>query len=1054
MGADGSDMICGMLALLAATLLSAPDGFYLTPDIYGDRVAFSSEGDIWVGDLKSRKAVRLTTDAGTENFPRFSPDGTQIAFQGEYDGARQAYVISAEGGAPKRLSNTANFRGVSGWTPDGKNVVFRARGVPTGYQYFTVPADGGAAVAMPLEFASHVEFSPSGGDYALTRFARFYMAWFRYIGGMQNQIWTFRDGKFKQITNLEGTNEFPAWVGDQIYFANEQKAQFTLMSVPAKGGPAKKVAGPFPTEVRNLAGDGRRLVYERGTDLELFDPESGKAEVLSFERTTDMIHTRPTLVDAARFASASSLSPNAKRVFVESRGQIISLPVGEGEARVWMSKPGARLRFPVMSPDAKKVAYFSDEGGEFQVMVANADGSGGKAITSGSDRQLVNMGWSPDSKLIAYNDSTMSLHLVDVETGKDKNVARTTGSWGGVPFSFSPDSKWIAIQNFAPISQIGQLALYEVATGNMVPVSNGRSNDTAPAFSTDGKYLAFLSQRSLSAEFDGILNQLNTAPSAIACLLPLSSDYADPFALKDASEDAVPKAEEKKDAPMRLDVAGLYERRIEVPLPSGKYTSIGVAGNRVLVAGDGTISTYDLAAKAAGVLTAGQSFELSKDGSKALVNPGMRVVDTTGSSLPPTAGAVGYGGLKLRVEPLPEWKQAYWDAWRLLRDYFYVQNMHGVNWKAIGDKYATFLPRVRARNELDELIRWLQSELGSSHEYLQPGDQQDIKTRTVSPSLGIDVVPDPSGYYKIAKIIRGDGFRTDERSPLARPDLKVSEGMFLIEVAGVPARVGQDIFQGLEGRPGQIVSVKVNDKPSPDGARTVLVKPVANDGRMRYLEWVEANRRYVDKLSGGKVGYLHLSAMSQGDMADFVKQYFPQRNKEALLVDVRFNNGGNIQEAVNRVLSATLHGFFNMRNSSESWSRQGDVFFGPMACLINEFNISCGEEFPLRFKDLKRGPLIGRRTMGGEVGSDPGWPLIDGGVVNVPNYGMYTPRDGWVIEGRGVEPDIDVPSDPNAFLVGKDPQIDRAVEYLLAEIKKSSRPALTPPKDRDRVGGG
>lgn len=1043
-----------MIAL--SLLLASQDlhpAFYLTPAIRGNQVAFSCEGDIWVGDLESRKAIRLTSDAGLEDSPSFSPDGKWIAFHGEYDGSRQAYIMPTGGGAPKRLTNVPNFRAVTGFTPDGKSVVFRARGVPTGYQYYTIPAVGGAAVRMPFEFVSHVAFGKSAEQMAFTRFARFYMAWFHYEGGMQNQIWVGAPGSSKQITNVDGTNEFPVWVGDSIAFVNENKAKFTLMSVPAAGGKTKALGTQSSFEIRELDSDGTRIIYEKGHKLEVFDPVANKATEIQFDLQSDMIHTRPYLVPAERHATQPSLSPNAKRVFAESRGQIISLPVGEGEARVWKSLAGVRLRNPVMSKDGKSVAYFSDQTGEMQLMIANADGTGERAITNGANRQLVALTWSPDGKWIALYDSTMTLSLVNTATGATRMVCKTSGSWGAAPHSFSPDSRYLAFCDIPDIRGYALIAIMDTASGKITRVSDGRSNDTAVAFSSDGRYLAFVTERNMALTSDPLQVQLNLNKTNNIAVLALSADYKDPFGAKDPDE-VTPTPEPKADGTTKIDFDGLYDRRIELPIPPSGPAGVDMVGTKVFFAADGQIGSYDMASKALNTITTGTGFELSKDGSKMLVTPNPRVIDANGTSLPPTAGVVSHGGLRLKIEPVSEWKQIFNDSWRLLRDYFYVANMHGNDWSKIKAKYEALLPSVRSRNELDNLVRWMQSEIGSSHEYLTPGDSRDIKPRLAAAYLGIDVEPGDSGMYRITHIVRGDRYLNAERSPLARPDLKVKEGDYLIEIAGIPATVGNDIYQGLEGRAGQVVSVKINTIPTAVGARTIFVRPVADENRMRYLDWVEKNRQYVEKATNGKFGYLHIAAMSVSDMSDFIKQYFAIRDREAIIVDSRFNNGGFVQEMMNRTLFMSFGALFNMRESVMPWTRMGAAFNGPIAVVQNEFNISCGEEFPYRFRQLKRGPIIGRRTMGGEVGSSPGWPLIDGGVVSVPNYGMYDPLTGWEIEGRGVEPDIDVPSDPNAFVKGKDPQLDKAIEWLIAENKKNPPPSLMPPKDRVRVGGG
>jgi tricorn protease len=1044
--------------LLLALEQSKP--FLRDPDVHGHMAVFSCEGDIWLGDMRTGKASRLTRDAGNEDRPRFSPDGTMIAFHGEYDGVRGAYVMPVTGGAPKRITHAMDFRSPTGWTADGKHVVFRKAGYPTNYEYWLAPVGPGAAKRLPLEFASHVWMGPADDQFVFTRFNRWYAAWFHYVGGMQNQVWRYDGKRFWQITDVPGTNEFPVWVGKSCYFVNEREGKFTLMTVSVDGGRPKAVRPPSDVEIYELSTDGERVVYSRGLGIELYDPATRQTRALEFDLQSDLIHTRPFQVPAQAHAERGSLSPTAKRVFVESRGQIVSLPVGEGEARVWMAKPGARLRRPVMSPDGSKVAFVSDETGEQRIHVASADGTASRPLTDSRPRQVTRLDWSPDGKRLAMSDSHNVLSLVDAENGAETKVVDVPWSWYGIPCAFSPDSKWLVFAAMVDHTGFGAIELYEAGTGKRVRVSDGLANDFAPVFSLDGKWLAFLSRRDFGVTGDDVLNQLNTRATVVPCLLPLQPSTPNPFAVKDSDEspqelDAPKQDGEPRqaaaDPPAEWDLDGLYSRRIELPLV-GRYTQIAVVGNRVLLAGDGQISYFDLETKKSGVVTSGPGFSLSKDGSKMLVQSGdtFRVVDTGGSDLAAGAGTVAWGALRLYIEPLKEWRQIFWDAWRLLRDYFYVANMHGLDWTAVGEKYAAMLPSVRSRPELDMLIRWMQGELGSSHHYLSPGDVRDIKPRVAPAYLGVDLAME-SGALRIKEIVKGDGFRTAERSPLADPSLGVKEGMWLLKVGGEEIRSEIELYDRLLGRAGETVSVTVAGSPDGQGAKTVYVRPVRDERRMRELAWVKRNRDYVAKASAGRIGYVYLRAMGAEDMSDFIRQYFPQRNKEALVIDVRFNNGGWVQSLINRILAERLTGWFNMRNSRIPWSRQGDVFLGPMACLINEFSISCGEEFPHRFKDLGRGPLIGRRTMGGEVGSSPGWPLVDGGVVSVPNYGMFTDKEGWVIEGEGVRPDIDVPSDPNAWVAGKDPQLDRAVQHLLGELAKN--PVRWPkiPPDRIRV---
>ncbi len=1039
-----------LLALLGLVTTPAP-AFLRMPDIHGDKVAFVCEGDVWLGSRASGTAVRLTRDAGEETYPKFSPDGAQIAFSASYDGLEEVYVIPTEGGAPRRITYRFDYAMTLGWTPDGKGILYRGRALPRSFGLWVAPVEGGPARRLPTEFASHADYT-ADGSFVWTRFNRANDAWFRYIGGMQNQIWTGNEKTktFRQLTKLDGTNEFPVSLGSRVYFAQELDGKFRVRSVALTGGSSKVEVGPYDIEVRELSAGEGGVVYEKGRGIELLDP-AGKVQPLDFKLTSDLMHTRPYLAKPEAHVSSLTLTPGAKRVLVESRGQIVSAAVGEGETRVWKAVPGARLRHPKMSPDAKSIAYLSDETGEMQLVVAKADGTEPKVVTKDAKRQLLNLSWSPDSKWIALNDSEMRLRLVNPSTGEDRLVHTTILSWGGTPHSFSPDSKWLAYTQIDPITNFTNMVLYSIEKSEKTVVAGLLSNDSAPTFSPDGKYLGFLSARNLSTSSDPVQDQLNFAPTIVPCLMVLKSQDPSPLALKDPNEDpeAKPADDKKKDDPFRIDFDGLYDRVVQLPVAPGRYSQIDFApSGRVLLAGDGEIKFFDLEPKKSGTLTPGGGFSLSKDRTKALV--GMRVVSTAGADIPPTVGAINMGGLQLSVEPTAEWKQIFWDAWRLLRDYFYVANMHGHDWKAIGDKYAALLPSIRSRDELDILIRWMQAELGSSHQYLSPGDGRDISPKQAGAFLGIDVAPEAGGL-KITKILRGDGFSTDERSPLLEPGLNVKEGLFIVELAGQPVSAKTDYLSLLVGRSGRTISMKINDRPALEGSRTILVKPIPNETRLRRLEWVAENRRMVDKLSGGKVGYLYLGAMTDQDMQDFARQYFPQRNKDAMIVDSRFNNGGYTQNYINRILDERLTGFFNMRSSAGGFTRQGMYYAGPIAILQNEFNVSCGEEFPHRFRELKRGVVIGRRTYGGEVGSSPGWPLVDGGVVSVPNYGMWTPKDGWVIEGAGVDPDIDVPSDPNLYAAGRDPQLEKAVAWNLDELRKKPPVKFKAPADRIRI---
>lgn len=1050
-------LIVSALLAMASSFSFGDSAFMRTPDIHGNKIAFASEGDLWVGDMTTGKAYRLTSDEGTERNAAFSPDGTEIAFEGEVDGLRQAYVIPTEGGTARRISSMEGFRAVIQWAPGGKEVLVRSANTPTNYLYSTVRASGGVGKALPFEFVSHVWFGPDKEHYAFTRFNRWYAAWFRYAGGMQNQIWVRRpktnptDKEFVQLTNNPGTSEYPVWLGDRIYYVNENRGTFTLQSIPSKGGkPTTHLTSDV--EIRELSTDGTKLVFENGRSVQVLDPKANKVAAVNMTLLSDLRYTRPYTVAAEDFATLFAISSTGKRALVESRGQIVSAPFGEGEARVTLAKAGIRYRHQSASPDGKKIAAISDAIGEQQVVLANTDGSDEVTLTTGKDRQLWGTQFSPNGKFVASSNSKGEIFIVNVETKAQTVVVNTGRPWFTQTASWSPDSNWLVYTVNAPITGNNVIELYHVPTGTKHKVSDGLADDRAPAFSSDGKWIAFVSARRTVVAGDPIFNQLNMTPMDTVCIMPVAADEPDPFALRDPSDIAPEAASAKKREGYVIDHEGLFARRMMVPFPAGNVGQLDMVGNRVYALSDGALRFYDLASRQSGVVTQGILwFLISADKQQIMTMMNGRPV-----SMPIMGGEpkpMVYGGLRLEIEPRKEWNQIFWDAWRHLRDYFYVENMHGLDWAAVGAKYAAELPRVRHREELDELIRWMQAEIGSSHQYLDIGDARDIKPRLAPGYLGAELEEDASGYFRFAKIYRGDGFLPAERSPLLGQGKNVKEGMFIVAISGKPIRVGSDPLQHLVGRVGQTVSIAVNTKPSMDGARTVYVQPVGGEGRMKYLTWVQANRDYVTKASGGKYGYLHLAAMGNGDMQDFVRQYFGQRDKEGLIVDVRYNNGGWIQSLVNNILGTKLSAYFNQRNNPSGFTRQPDFFRGPITVLQNEFSISCGEEFPHRFRDIGRGKIIGRRTMGGEVGSSPGWSLIDGGTISVPNYGMYEPNGKWVIEGPGVEPDFDVPSDPNAFVAGRDPQLDKAISWLGEELKR--KPAYTPiaPLTRDRVKG-
>ena len=1014
-----------VLFILLSRAGAEPTPLLRMPDIHGDQAIFICEGSLWVGSVKTGETYRLTSDSSIASQPKFSPDGSKIGFTAEYNGHREVYVIPTSGGAPQRITYLNRRSEMLDWSPDGRRILFRAQGPTYFFETWTAPSGGGIPTRFPLEFASDVSYSPDGLHIAFTRFSRSYEPWFGYEGGKKNDIWTgdLQTLRFSQAFSAVGTSEWPVWSPKGICFVNDENGRFSVRRVPAAGGASEVLAGPYPSEIRDLHSDGRSLIYERGTSLEILDLSSGAKRELQFHLHSDLRHTLPYQVSAQDWVGGASMSPNGQRVLVEARGHLLSLAVGEGAVDTPLWRPSARLLSPSYSPDGRRIAYISDESGEQQLYVASANGDSPAQITHGQDRQLKSLEWSPDGKLIALTDSQTRLVLVNVSTGNEKLMQRGDG-WDPPKWGFSPDLRWLVCERVTKPFMMRALEIHDLETGVTTQLGDGLWHDFAPRFSTDGRFIAFLSRRNLAVREDPVQYQVDTQDVNKVFLLTANDEVVSPLTPRQTQPFGT--LDSKPAASSALQVDGLYRRVIEVPLPARDYTQVEVNGHRVFALASGSLYYYDLVSKAQGLVTGEvDTFQISSDGVHLMLRRGsaIRVIESAWTDQAVDANRLSFGNAQLTIEPPQEWKEIYWDAWRLIRDYFFEPTMRGLDWKKVGDRYARYLPLLRSRDELNELIRWLLAELHVSHAYASGGDFGRAPNPAPAPGfLGAELTETAEGYYRISKIYTGDGSSEAYRSPLAEPGLKVKEGDYLISIGGVAAKPGSHFLDALLGRVGQPVELQVNERPSREGARTILIRPVESEQRMRYYEWVKSNRAYVNRISGGRIGYLHLPDLQEFGMEEFLKNFFPlTASKQAIIIDDRFGGGGFESENVIRLLNDKLANYFIYRNSEDRlYSRQYGAFSGPLLMVTNEFAGSNSEEIVYHFKKLKLGTVVGRRTWGGLVGNAPGWPLIDGGKVGVPNYGAF--MDGkWIVEGRGVEPDVDVPSDPNEWPKGKDP---------------------------------
>lgn len=1042
----------------ACCVQAEPGAFMLAPDIHGDNVAFTREGDIWIGDLNTRKAQRLTRHEGLETRARFSPDGKSLAFQATYDGGgTQVYVMPVGGGVPKRVTNCLNAAVLEDWTSDGRKLLCRKPGPEGVWEPFLVPATGGPEERIPLQKLGMGQIGPDG-RLAFCRFTDVSGgAWFRYKGGSRNDIWVgnLQRNEFKKVFESKSQAQYPQWIGDRVFFVHENEASWTIQSVPGSGGGAKRHTEPSHALIYDLQSDGKRLVYIRGNGLEVLDPGSGRATSVDLDLQSDRIWMRPQRLDAAANATGFTLTPTGKRILVETRGQIATAPVKEGEVRLWKALPGVRFQLATMSPNGKKVAYVSDETREQQVYVADADGANPKQVTKDSARQIVSLLWSPNSEALAVGDSEARIRLVQADGTDDQLVSTAIRSLGPLTHNFSPDGKWLVYVREKPWTNqlISSIYVFEIATKKSTMVTSGRFRDDWPSFSSDGKYIAYVSFRSMPMTADNVFSQLNSEPTASIMLAPLTKSTPSPFRARNDEEGAASAAEKPgDDKSVRIDFDGIESRLVMLPGIQGpNVAQPEVWGDRVLYLNGATVAFYDLSSKSGGTLAPGSSYSVSADG-KSVLLPGPRVVPIAARDLPATSGTVSLQGFKLEVDPHKEWEQIFWDAWRLCRDYFYVRNLHGADWVAVGRKYSAMLPYVRARNELTELIRWMQAELSVGHSFRAEPPIFTSSATSTPAYLGVETTPS-AGFHRIDRIYDGDGMSPP--SPLLEPGMDVGPGMYLTAVNGKPATSTIDWKELLRDRSGQIVSLRVNARPTDDGARTIYVRPhsAAVERALLERDAVKKKREWVDRASGGKVGYLYLGGMVDPDMEDFALQYLGQMDKEALIFDIRENNGGYISAIIVGILNKQTYLRRSQRNSHEAGTRYFDAFEGHLCMIINEDSYSDGEGGPANWKYAKLGPLIGVNTYGALVGSAPMWPLVDGGGIQVPRYGNYRKEEGWVVEGPGVVPDIYIDNDPNHFAKGVDDQLERSVKEMLDRIAK--KPILRPvqPKDPVKTGG-
>jgi tricorn protease len=1054
------------------------------PAIHGNRIVFTYAGDLYAVAATGGVARRLTSDIGFEMFARFSPDGKSLAFTGQYDGNTEVYLMPSDGGIPKRLTWTATLGRddvsdrmgpnnlVIGWKDDG-HILFRSRRTEWNDflgKLYLASAAGGPVEELPLPRGGFASYSADGQQLVYNRVFREFRTWKRYRGGMADDVWLY-DFKTKATTNLTNNpalDIIPMWKGNKVYFVSDRDESYrlNLFSYDLGTKQTKKLTAFTEFDIKFPSLGDTAIVFENGGSLYRFDLATEKTEKVPVTIAEDLGGGRPVSVDVSRSVTNYEIAPDGSRALFGSRGEVFSVPAKYGPTRNITRTPGVHDRDSKWSPDGRWVSYISDATGEDEIWIAPQDGQGAPVqLTKGSDNYKFNPIWSPDSKRIAWSDRKQRLLFVDVES---KAVTTVVESPAGQvrDYSWSPDSRWMAYGK--PEDEgMGRLFLYSLDSKQSTPVTDGWFPVSGPEFSADGKLLFFVSARSFSptygqTEFQHVYNDMSRiyfvtlAKDTKSPLAPRSDEVkvaadtpAAPKPPGEGGEAGAAKTQEAGAARSKVDLDGIASRIGVVATPAANYRALRSVGNRLYYGRGSTrepaaLFVYDFDKQAETNLGSATGYEISVDGKKMLVSSGGRyaIIDT------PTArfelrDYLDTSDLKVTVDRHAEWKQIFDESWRQMRDFFYAPNMHGLDWPAVKAKYAPLVQHVNHRADLTYIIGEMIGELNAGHTYVGGGDLPR-PNRIPMGLLGARLERDAATkFFKITRILKGQNWDPALRSPLTEIGVTAREGDYIVAVDGRSTAELSDIWEALSGKANKQVTLKVNGAPSAQGARDTVVIPTEDERGLYYFGWVQGNIEKVTKATGGRVGYIHVPDMGVPGLNEFAKYFYPQTNKEAMIVDVRSNGGGNVSPMIIERLRRELVLVDIARNGTPQ-TNPGAMIVGPKVLLADEFSASDGDLVTWRFKTHKIGPVIGKRTWGGVVGISGTLPFLDGGVLNKPEFSRYdVTGKAWVIEGVGVEPDIFVDNDPAREYAGEDQQLDKAIAVILEQLKK--QPGTLPP---------
>ena len=1059
-----------LMAALAAVALSsqADEGSLLRfPGTNGRDVAFSYAGDIYTVPITGGTARRLTSDKGYEAFARFSPDGQTIAFTGQYDGNTEVYVMPTVGGEPRRITFTAsNPRDAWGdrmgpnnitmtWTPDGRGVIYRNR-ISDSFdgKLWCAPIDGGMSQQLPLPEGGFCCYNADGTKLAYNRVFREFRTWKYYKGGMADDIWIY-DTQAQTVTNITDNiaqDIDPMWIGDEIYFMSDRDNRMNIFVYNTRTGSTQKVTDFADYDVKFASCGGGKIVFENGGYLYVLDPTTKRSEKITVFLNSENNFAREEQRRVKDDLTDGSLAPDGSRIVLSARGEVFDVPAKHGVTRNITHTPGVHERNAKWSPDGKNIAYISDQTSETELWMRPVGGDKAIQLTKDNDTYIRDFEWSPDGSQIVYTDRKNRMILLNVKTLAKQTLMQD--EMGEIPTpTFSPDGKWLTYYR-SGTNEFNVVYLYNLVERKEYPVTDRWYESNSPVFSSDGKYLIFASARDFNPIYSSIEWNFAYREMEGIYLVMLAKDTPSPFLPKDDQVNADDESgkDSPKDAPkdkkgkaktqadpnaIRIDIDGIGNRIVKVPVGTGSYGNFVCDGSHLWYSGRGSVHVYDFAE---------QKDELVADRAMMMPSADMKTAAfIKGDNLyiaplsPRKADlseAVNLDDMIATVNYDQEWEQIFNEAWRSYRDGFYLENMHGVDWKAMHDKYAVFLPYVKNRLDLTYVIGGMISELAVGHAYVDGGDHIMIDEHHIG-MLGAELEPVANGY-KIKKILRGAPDREELRSPLLEPGMNVKEGDIITAVDGVSTQGVGNIYTLLRDKAGVMTELTLADN------RKVVVKPIRNEYPLYHYEWVQHNIDYVSEKTGGRVGYVYIPDMGPEGLREFSRYFFAQTDKEALIIDDRGNGGGNISPMVIERLLRQPYRLTMFRGSNYNGTTPERTLVGPKVLMVNKYSASDGDLFPWSFKENKIGPVIGTRSWGGIVGISGSLPYMDGTDIRVPFFTNYDTRGNWIVENHGVDPDILIDNDPVKEFNGIDQQLDKAIEVIQEQLKDRQPMPKTP----------